>query len=116
MTTAQDLLAWLDARGYYVDWRRDPSLAVEWCAALNPFAWNRITREGMEDLAVKASLELAAVVTAKYTDSPAFVSFRGVACDGDVKHGKWSLSDMHSLILWYQEGHKLCQVIILYNE
>jgi hypothetical protein len=56
MTTAQDLLNWLLNRVYYVDWRRDKWLTVNWYAALNPFAWNRITKDSMEDLAVKASI------------------------------------------------------------
>jgi hypothetical protein len=116
MTTAQDLLNWLLNRGYYVDWRRDKWLAVNWYAALNPFAWNRITKEGMEDLAVKASVELKAAVTYAYRDSPAYVSFKGASLDGDTKSGGRPLSEMHSLVLWDQEGHKLCQVIIMYNE
>jgi hypothetical protein len=116
MTTAQDLLQWLLNRGYYVDWRCDPSLVVDWYAALNPFAWNRISQEGMEDLALKASLELDAVVTAGYRDSPAYTSFKGESIDGHTISGGRPLNEMNYLVLWDKEGHIVCQVIMLYNE
>jgi hypothetical protein len=116
MTTAQDLLQWLLNRGYYVDWRRDPNLIVDWYAALNPVAWNRITREGMDDLAVKASLELDAVVTSEYRNSLAYVSFKGESMEGDTISGGRNLSEMNYLMLWDTEGHHVCNVMILFNE
>jgi hypothetical protein len=116
MATAQDLLRWLLLRGYYVDWRRDKWLAVDWYAALNPYVQNRMTHEGMEDLAVKASSELKATVTYVYRASPAYVSFKGEAIDGDTKKGGRRLSEMHTLVLWNDKGHTLCHVIIMFNE
>jgi hypothetical protein len=45
------------------------------------------------------------------------MSFKGVSLDGDTKSGGRCLSEMHTLVLWDHEGHhKLCKVIIMYNE
>lgn len=131
--TAQDLLAWLDASGYYVDWIPSEWRNTVFYAALNPFAQNSVTKEGLEDLAQRARDGLnGADVTAHVRDTHAYMFFRGKrnlelvngrdqirACEYgglcEERHQSFSLEEINSLILWDQ-GSKLCEIMILPNQ